>query len=163
MFKYIVRVIYIFILLSLGACASQPKEPQYNVYTLEEEATKAYKSKDWKLAEEKLSILISVSPGSADTWFMLGNLYARTSRPDNAIVAYKEAVLRRPGFDRAWRHLGIVSLTKTTHFYIEMLQHLDRNSLTYINAKKTNEVLLKLIKKNKQINKSNAKDQALFK
>lgn len=149
--KYILRVSLIFIILNLNACASQPPaEPKYNVYDLEKEATEAYIKKNWKLAEEKLSLLISVSPGSADTWFMLGNLYTRTSRPDNAIAAYKEAVVRRPGFEKAWRNMGIVSLKKMTHLYIEMLENLNQNSVTYIQAKKTSEALLNLIKKNQE-------------
>lgn len=162
-FKYTLRLIFVAILLSIAACTSQPVEPQYSVYKLEEEATTAYKNKNWKLAEEKLSLLISVAPGTADTWFLLGDLYSRTSRPDKAIAAYKEAVLRRPSFEKAWRHLGVVSLTKSAHLYIEMLQNVDKNSVTYIHAKKTSEVLLKLIKKNQQINGLKSKEKASLK
>lgn len=139
----------------MSGCASQQIDPEYDAYKLGNEATIAYKNKNWKVAEKKLSLLISVSPGTVETWFMLGNLYARTSRPDKAIAAYKEAVLRRPGYEKAWRNLGIVSLRKTTHLYIEMLQHLNHDSVNYINAKKTSEVLLKLIKKNKTNNNIN--------
>ena len=141
---------FVCVLLSLSACASQPTEPKYNVYKQEEEAKKAYLKKDWKLAEEKLGLLISISPGGADTWFTLGNIYTRTSRPVKAIAAYKEAIVRRPGYEKAWRNMGIVSLRKTTHLYIEMLQHLNQESITYIQAKKTSNVLLNLIKKNQE-------------
>lgn len=148
--KHILKMSFIFVLLVLSACTTQPEKPEYNVYKLGEEAAAAYKKKNWKLAEEKLRLLISISPGSAEMWFMLGNLYVRTSRPDKGIAAYKEAVVRRPDFEKAWRNMGIVSLRKTAHLYIEMLQHLNKETITYIQATKTSEVLLKLIKKNQQ-------------
>lgn len=148
MYQYLPKIILISFFLLMSACTSVPEEPEYNAYQIGKEALEAYNKKDWKQAEEKFSLLISISPGTVENWFKLGNIYARTKRTDKAIAAYKEAVIRRPGYEKAWRNLGIVSLRKTTHLYIEMLQHLNTDSLSYIRAKKTSEVLLKLIKKN---------------
>lgn len=136
----------------LTACASQAESevPQKKLYQLQKEASQAYKDKNWKVAEEKYGLLISESPKLAEIWFMLGNVYARTSRPEKAIVAYKEAVVRRANYKQAWRNLGIISLRTTAHHYIEMLLHLDHNTEAYIRAKKTSEVLLKLIKRNQE-------------
>ena len=152
-FKTVLKIYVISVFFILSACATQPVETGVSkniVFKLGKEAALAYKNKNWKVAEEKYSLLISESPGTAEIWFKLGNIFARTSRPDKAIAAYKEAVVRKPEYEQAWRNLGIISLRKTTHLYIEMLQHLDDSSESYIRAKKTSEVLLKLIKKNQQ-------------
>ncbi|MFK5915016.1 MAG: tetratricopeptide repeat protein [Woeseiaceae bacterium] len=150
-FKHILKIIFICGLLTLSACATQMQESersQGQLYDLEKEAAKAYKNKNWKLAEEKYGLLISESPKIAEVWYMLGNIYARTARPEKAIVAYKEAVVRRADYKQAWRNLGIISLRTTAHFYIEMLLYLDHESEVYIRAKKTSEILLKLIRRN---------------
>jgi tetratricopeptide (TPR) repeat protein len=147
--KYILKISFICVLLTLSACTTPPSNNSKNyIYDLEKEAALAYKNKNWKLAEEKYGLLISESPKIAESWYMLGNVYAHTSRPEKAIVAYKEAVVRRADYKQAWRNLGIISLRTTAHLYIEMLLHLDHNSEAYIRAKKTSEVLLKLIKRN---------------
>lgn len=149
--KYILKISFICASLTLSACATETQKTdrsQRQLYDLEKEAAKAYKNKNWKLAEEKYGLLISESPKVAEIWFMLGNVYARTSRPEKAIVAYKEAVVRRADYKKAWRNLGIISLRTTAHLYIEMLLHLDHDSEAYIRAKKTSEILLNLIKKN---------------
>lgn len=148
MYRYLPKFILINLLLLMTACALAPEEAEYDAYQLGKEALEAYNKKDWKVAEEKFGLLISISPSTVENWFKLGNIYARSDRPEKAIAAYKEAVLRRPGYEKAWRNLGIVSLRKTTHLYIEMLQYLKSDSLSYVRAKKTSEVLLKLIKKN---------------
>ncbi len=152
-FKSNYKAGFISVFFILSACASQPSEQGVSknlIYKLGKEAALAYKNKNWKVAEKKYSLLIAESPGTAEIWFKLGNVFARTSRPDKAIAAYKEAVVRNPQYEQAWRNLGIISLRKTTHLYIEMLQHLDDSSESYIRAKKTSEVLLKLIKKNQE-------------
>lgn len=149
--KYILKLSLMCVFLTLSACATQTQESAKSknfLYNLEKEAALAYKNKNWKVAEEKYGLIISESPKVAEVWFMLGNVYARTSRPEKAIVAYKEAVVRRADYKQAWRNLGIISLRTTAHLYIEMLLHLDHDSEAYIRAKKTSEVLLKLIKKN---------------
>jgi len=152
-YKKIIKISAISAFLMLNACASQPTKPKYDVYKLGGEAEKAYKNKNWKVAEEKYSALILVSPGEAEFWLRIGNIYARTSRPEKAIAAYEEALVRRPGYKKAWRNLGVLSLRKTTHFYMEMLKFLEPESLMYIRAKKTSEVLIKLIEKNQAKNK----------
>lgn len=142
------KISFICTCLLLSACASQQEKPRGHAFKLIKEAALAYKNKNWKRAEKKYALLISESPGTAEIWFKLGNIYARTSRPDKAIAAYKEAVIRQSSYEQAWRNLGIVSLRKVTHIYIEMLQHLDPETENYIRAKKTSKVLLKLIKRN---------------
>ena len=162
-FKIILKVGLVGLFLLMSACASQANKAGVSknlVYDLGKEAALAYKNKNWKVAEEKYSLLIAESPGTAEIWFKLGNVFARTSRPDKAIAAYKEAVVRKPEYEQAWRNLGIISLRKTTHLYIEMLQHLSDSSESYIRAKKTSEVLLKLIKKNQERTKQKKKGKA---
>lgn len=151
MLNHIIKISFICSLLLLTACAAQPdgkRQARDLLYKLEKQAALAYRNKNWKVAEEKYGLLISESPNTAEIWFRLGNIYARTSRPEKAIAAYKEAVVRQADYQPAWRNLGILSLRKTAHLYIEMLLHLEHDSESYIRAKKTSEVLLRLIKKN---------------
>ena len=127
----------------MTACATQQK--QYSIFEIEKQASKAYVSKKWKVAEQKYSELISRAPGTAEIWFRLGNIYAHTKRPAKAVLAYQEAVVRQPEYDKAWHNMGIVSLQQTTSIFLEMLNHLKPDSERYRQAKKTAEELVKIL------------------
>lgn len=157
--KNIIKLIGLCLFLLLNACATQQENisSTIDLVKLGKEAAAAYDNKNWQVAEKKYSQIISESPGLAEMWFRLGNIFARTSRPDKAIAAYKEAVIRQSDFAQAWRNLGIMSLRQTAHIYIEMLQYLDSETENYIRAKKTGGILLKLIKKNQEKNNQSQK------
>ena len=148
--KNLSNLLIVTISLMLAACATQQK--QINVFELEEQASKAYVDKKWKLAENKYSELISLSPGTAEIWFRLANVYAHTKKPEKAISAYREAVVRKPEYGKAWYNLGIISLQQTTAIYIEMLKHLKPNSKHYKLAKQMTEALINTLEKRRNLN-----------
>jgi len=141
----------IWVSLMMTACATSQK--QTSVFELEHQASKAYVDKKWQIAEEKYSELISLSPGTAEIWFRLANIYAHTKKPEKAILAYREAVVRRPDYGKAWHNLGIISLQQTTSIYIEMIKHLKPSSIHFKRAKQTAEALLSVLEQRRQVNK----------
>lgn len=137
--------------LMLTACNINPVEKP-NAYTVEQEASEAYKNKQWNKAEKYYSELISLVPTNAEAWFRLGNVYVRNNKPDEAMAAYREAVIRSPDMGKAWYNMGTVSLRKTTHLYIEMLKYLDESSPLKQKAQDTADALLSILEQRKQSN-----------
>lgn len=141
----------LFITLSMIACAVQPPQQQ-DVLALEKEADLAYKAKKWQEAEEKYTQLIVLTPNTAEVWFRLGNIYAHTKKPNKAVAAYREAVVRHPAYAKAWNNLGVMSLRQTTALYLEMLTHLEYNSKQYKQAKEIAKGLVELVEKRRKYN-----------
>ncbi len=137
----------------ITACAVQQKK--ISIYELEQQASHAYVNKKWKVAEEKYSELISISPGTAEIWFRLGNIYAHTKQPEKAISAYQEAVIRRPAYEKAWHNLGLVSLQQTTATFLEMLNHLKPGSARYDKARQTADELIRILERRRQMEAKN--------
>ncbi len=137
-----------FSLITMSGCSTVEEKPALDILQIEKQAEIAYHKKKWKVAEKKYGVLIAEVPGEARYWFRLGNIFVHTNRPEKAIQAYQEAVVRKPAYVKAWQNLGIVSLKKTAHLYIEMLQYIPAETEEFYKAKKTADVLLRLIKKN---------------
>ncbi len=140
------------VVLTLTACATPPAQP--DIFKIEKQAAKAYQEKNWALAEEKYSYLISQSPNVAEIWFRLGNIYAHTKKPEKAITAYREAVIRQPEYSKAWHNLGIISLRQTTALYLEMLKNIKDSSPLYAHAKKTADALIKILEQRREKSKT---------
>lgn len=73
-------------------------------------ADTAYRDQDWPTAERLYVALTRARPEDAETWFRLGNIYARTERPEPAVRAYQEALGRDASHARAWHNLGILRM-----------------------------------------------------
>ncbi len=156
----ILITLFMVVALLLNGCATAPQQQaEINLIELNRKAEQAYKKKDWKQAEKYYRQLIAETPKDALLWFKLGNIFARTQRPEQAIKAYEEAVVRDSAYVKAWRNLGIVSLKKAAHLYIEMLKYIPENTETYYVVRKTGKVLLKLIDKNISLARKNASVQ----
>jgi Flp pilus assembly protein TadD len=65
-----------------------------------------------KLAEAEglLRPVVEAEPGNADAWMHLGIIYAKTNRPDDAILAYERALEARPDFSAVHNNLGLMLL-----------------------------------------------------
>jgi tetratricopeptide (TPR) repeat protein len=93
--------------LSLSACSVL--QPQANdVYELREKAQIAYAGEQDDKAEKLLLGLARSAPSEPETWFTLGNLYARTNRPDQAVDAYQKALMLNSTDAKVWHNLGVV-------------------------------------------------------
>src|SRR5690606_27049603 len=90
--------------------------------TIERTASEAYANRDWAEAERQYLLLTERVPQEPEPSFRLGNVYARTARPDLAVRAYREAVLRNPKHTRAWHNMAVVQLRQAA----ESLRELER-------------------------------------
>lgn len=126
---FVKLLFFIFVFGSLSACqtfsGSDEDDTKLDYFALKADAEKAYKKKDYKTAEKKY---LKISKGVArdpDAWFKLGNIYARTQRPNLAVRAYKEAIVRDTKHTKAWNNLAVVYLRQALNAYTSMVTHAD--------------------------------------
>ncbi|MEM7466913.1 MAG: tetratricopeptide repeat protein [Pseudomonadota bacterium] len=91
-------------------------------------AERAYAAKDWQTAEKNYVLITRAIPKEAHPWFRLGNIYARTERPEYAVRAYKEALLRDPSLSKAWYNMGLVQLRQSANSFLQMRSYATDNS-----------------------------------
>lgn len=127
--NFVKLLLTVFISASLSACltlsSTDEDEGKVDYFRLKSEAEKAYKKKDYKTAEKKY---LKISKGVArdpEAWFKLGNIYARTQRPNRAVRAYKEAIVRDTKLTKAWNNLAVVYLRQALNAYTSMVTHAD--------------------------------------
>jgi predicted Zn-dependent protease len=101
----------------LGGCAAI-RADQNNVYDMQQQAQLAYVGGDDARAENLLLGLARAVPNDAETWLTLGNLYARSNRPDQAAEAYQKVLMLHRGDPRAWHNMGIVRLRQAWAAFI---------------------------------------------
>lgn len=119
----------------LTACTSQlAKEEQSSkadIFEIERLAAEAYEKNQWVESEQHYSELVKRIPERALHWFRLGNVYARTQRPDAAIIAYREALLRDPKMAKAWYNMGVLQLRQAANSFNEFQIYVDTNDPLY--------------------------------
>jgi tetratricopeptide (TPR) repeat protein len=104
--------------LLLNGCAMLPGQ-QGNVYDLQREAQLAYGASEDDRAERLLLGLSRAAPNDPEAWFYLGNLYARTGRPELAVDAYQKTLMLNRGDARAWHNIGVVRLREAWAAFIQ--------------------------------------------
>lgn len=103
------------LLLSSG-CALLP---QGDIYELHRNAQLAYTAEEDGRAETLLLGLARAAPNDPETWFYLGNLYARTSRPQQAVEAYQKSLMLNSTDARVWHNVGIVRIREAWAAFIQ--------------------------------------------
>lgn len=93
-----------------------------DVITINREAQLAYEGGENAKAEALYKSLVRKMPNDAETWFRLGNLYARANRPDEAANAYQRSLIANNANPRAWHNLGVIRLRQA---WASMLQARD--------------------------------------
>lgn len=106
------------LLLLLNACGMLPTE-QGSVYDMRREAQLAYAGAQDERAEKLLLGLSRAAPNDAETWFYLGNLYARTNRPEQATQAYQKALMLNSNDGKAWHNIGVVRVREAWAAFIQ--------------------------------------------
>lgn len=101
----------------LAACASG------SIYEQHQTAVLSYESGADARAEALYQGLARAAPNDPETWLRLGNLYARSNRPDDAADAYQRALLLAPGDARAWYNLGIIRQRQAHAAFIQAHGH----------------------------------------
>lgn len=109
-------------------------------------ADAAYRAQDWETAEKHYVEITRAIPKEAHTWFRLGNIYARTDRPDFAVAAYKEALLRDPELTKAWYNMGLVQLRQSANSFLQMRTYSADKSEAQVRADTMYEATIGLIK-----------------
>lgn len=104
--------------LLLGGCAMLPGDTG-NLYDLRRDAQLAYTGGEDQRAEKLLIGLTRAVPNDAEAWFYLGNLYARTNRPDLATHAYQKSLMLNGGDARAWHNIGVVRVREAWAAFIQ--------------------------------------------
>ncbi|MBS0307660.1 MAG: tetratricopeptide repeat protein [Proteobacteria bacterium] len=112
------RLSFFLLPLLLNACAMLPSE-QNNIYDLRREAQIAYTGEQDERAEKLLLGLSRAAPNDAETWFYLGNLYARTNRPEQATQAYQKALMLKGSDAKAWHNIGVVRVREAWAAFIQ--------------------------------------------
>lgn len=73
---------------------------------------KAFKQKDYPRAEEFFNRAKSIDPNNAEVSYLLGRLYQRTSRLNEAESEYREAIRKNPKDEKSYYYLGILLFKK---------------------------------------------------
>ncbi len=81
-----------------------------DVYAMSKEAAIAFDNQEDAKAEQLYKGLVKQAPNDAENWFRLGNLYARTNHPDQAVEAYQRALMADGNNPKIWHNLGVVRL-----------------------------------------------------
>ena len=109
--------------MSLTMCGCGLMQPSTeDALEMQRNAMNAYEGGEEARAEARYLGLIKMNPGDAETWLRLGNLYARSNRPDKAADAYQRGLLLAPHDERLWYNLGVIRQRQTLAAYIQALQ-----------------------------------------
>ena len=79
-----------------------------DTYAKQDSAVLAYETGDDAKAEALFQGLVRAVPNDPENWLRLGNLYARSNRPEDAAQAYQKSLMLNPGDARVWYNLGVV-------------------------------------------------------
>lgn len=114
------RLFFALALSLLAGCSMLPTAAdRENVYDLQRQALAAYEDGENVKAEKLLQALLRTSPNDPLTWFYLGNLYARTDRPDQAVDAYQKSLMLNGGDPRPWHNMGVIRLRQARAAFIQ--------------------------------------------
>jgi len=115
--------------LLLSGCAGfggGPVEPRVeDVAAARAAGERAYAAHEWAAAEPHYRALVAAIPQDAELWFRLGNIYARVDKPDAAVAAYREALVRDGDLAKAWFNMGVVQLRQAANSFLKLGAHVD--------------------------------------
>jgi len=93
----------------LSACATNsPTDNAQRLVTADQQAQSYYQAGDYANALVAYRYLAKEINSEAIYWYFMGNCYARLNLPNDAIKAYREALVRRPDYAKAWHNLVLV-------------------------------------------------------
>ncbi|ANJ67017.1 hypothetical protein A9404_06155 [Halothiobacillus diazotrophicus] len=108
----------------LTGCATQPhSENLPDVMALQQHARLAYAEGNLPQAQADYRQLTHLLPEDEDTWFHLGNAYARGNQPALAVEAYRHVLGHDAAYAKAWHNLGIVLMQQAEAAFAESARH----------------------------------------
>jgi Flp pilus assembly protein TadD len=112
-------------LLALAGCAASapalkgpPERQLSNVLDLQKKADAAYHGGSVAEAVQDYTQLTQLIPEEPNYWFMLGNALVKAQEPDQAVLAYDQAIIRNPRHTRAWHNLGVIRLRQAQAAFV---------------------------------------------
>ncbi len=142
------RIVMLLAVVLLAGCMSSP-----SLSTLAEwrtKADKAYQDGQYPTALQYYKKLSQATPSEAEVWFRMGNTHARMDQIDEAVKAYREAVLRDSHFAKAWYNAGFNQLRASAQTFSEALRYLPPSDPVFQIAKSYNQQLLQLMEQQNQ-------------
>ncbi|MCP3850584.1 MAG: tetratricopeptide repeat protein [Gammaproteobacteria bacterium] len=97
-------------------------------------ADKAYFEGDYIEAERAYKRMTIDNPSESYNWFKLGNIYAKTNRPEKAKEAYKETLVKDPENAKAWHNLGVIQLRQAVLSFVRVQHTSSPDSVIYKHA-----------------------------
>lgn len=136
----------IILLPLLVACAGRHSGPLLEeLRTLRKDANSAYLDRDYGRSIELYREVLEVNENDAIVWFRLGNAYSHTGRPNEAILAYRKAVVLDSGLSKAWYNMGVIFLRQAANSWTQMVQYTPTSDPLYFEAVKFSNETLKLL------------------
>ena len=119
--RKLLRLVLLVTLLS-GCVATTPVDKAKHLLTLDQQAQMFYQSGDYTNALAAYQTLANEMKTEARYWYFVGNCYARLERSNEAVQAYREALVRRPDDAKAWHNLVLVEAKLMSNTMAEMSQ-----------------------------------------
>ena len=149
-------------MLLSAACAQMPSSadpaaPIVDLMAMRRDAATLYKNGDFTAAAQRYQELTKRVPLESELWFLLGNSHARLGNNNQAVRAYREAVIRKPEYAKAWYNMGILRLMEGTRILIDAQQYLASDPQLKTAVQQLGEGVLELIEEeNNRLARSNA-------
>ncbi len=149
-----VFVVNLLLVVAMTGCQRTPERPvasvapdgaAIDIKATEALASERYAAGDWAAAEVQYVALAREIPQQADYWFRLGNIYARTDRPDPAVSAYREALVRDPQLSKAWFNMGVVQLRQAANSFHKMEVHVPAGDPSRVQAEVAYAAILAIL------------------
>lgn len=112
------------LLLVLSGC-STIKSETFKVLDLNSLADQAYREKRCDDAIALYSRLAKQLPKNTESFLRIGNCHARNLRQNDAIAAYRNAVVRDPYYSKAWYNIGLIQAQMLGQTMAKMGSYLD--------------------------------------
>ncbi|MBB6184551.1 tetratricopeptide repeat protein [Oleiagrimonas soli] len=118
----------VFVMALVSACASTPHRALAQETQLQRQAATAYAQGDLGTALTAYRQLADDMPDDTQSWFRLGNVYARLNQPEAAMKAYRHVLQRDPNNAKAWHNLGVVYLHQSAAAFVESARTSDHDA-----------------------------------
>jgi len=112
-------------LLAMVGCATSapslkgaPEQKLGSVLELQKKADSAYHGGNVAEAVQDYTRLTQLIPEEPNYWYMLGNALVKAQEPDQAVLAYDQAIIRNPRHTRAWHNLGVIRLRQAQAAFV---------------------------------------------
>lgn len=90
-----------------------------DAYGTQRQAMEAYGEGENSKAEAQFVALLRDVPNDSQTWFYLGNVYARTDRPEQAVDAYLKSLMLDRSAPKTYYNLGVIRLRQAQAAFIQ--------------------------------------------